>query len=62
MARLQRFMDDLVVPSLGDWHRYADAGVYPLDVVEPLKARRARLGLWNLFLPGLRDDEPGTRL
>jgi acyl-CoA dehydrogenase len=22
----------------------------------------ARGGLWNLFLPGLRDDEPGTRL
>jgi len=61
-AQLQRFMDDLVLPSLGDWHRYADAGVYPLDIVEPLKARARALRLWNLFLPSLRDDQPGTRL
>ena len=27
------------------------------------RCRRAReLGLWNLCLPGLREDEPGTRL
>ena len=61
-ASLQRFMDDLVLPSLPDWHRYADAGVYPLDVIEPLKERAQALGLWNLFLPGLREDQPGTRL
>jgi acyl-CoA dehydrogenase len=61
-AQLQRFMDDLVLPSLAEWHRYADAGVYPLDVVEPLKASARALGLWNLFLPSLRDDQPGTRL
>ncbi|HEY0856376.1 MAG TPA: acyl-CoA dehydrogenase family protein [Albitalea sp.] len=59
---LQRFMDDLVLPSMADWHRYADAGVYPLDVIEPLKRRARDLGLWNLFLPSLRDDQPGTRL
>ena len=59
---LQRFMDDLVLPSLPDWHRWADAGVFPQDVVEPLKERARALGLWNLCLPGLRDDQPGTRL
>jgi acyl-CoA dehydrogenase len=59
---LERFMQDLVLPSLGDWHRYADAGVYPLDVLEPLKDRARALDLWNLFLPSLRDDQPGTRL
>ena len=62
LADLQRFMDDLVVPSLPDWHRWADAGAYPLDVLEPLKAKARELGLWNLFLPSLRDDQPGTRL
>jgi acyl-CoA dehydrogenase len=61
-TQLQRFMDDLVLPSLGEWHRYADAGVYPLDVVEPLKAKAREMGLWNLFLPSLREDQPGTRL
>ena len=61
-AQVQRFMDDLVLPSNRDWQRYADAGYYPSDVVEPLKAQARAAGLWNLFLPDLRDDEPGTRL
>lgn len=60
--QLQRFMQDLVLPHHRDWQRWADAGVYPLDVIEPLKQQARALGLWNLFLPGLRDDEPGTRL
>ena len=61
-ARLQRFMDDLVLPSMAEWHRWSDAGEYPLDLIEPLKAQARELGLWNLFLPSLRDDQPGTRL
>jgi acyl-CoA dehydrogenase len=61
-ARVQRFMDDLVLPSNRDWQRYADAGYYPSDVVEPLKAQARAAGLWNLFLPDLRDHEPGLRL
>ena len=60
--RVQRFMQDLILPSLRDWQRWADAGIYPLDVVEPLKERARAAGLWNLFLPGLQGDEPGTRL
>jgi acyl-CoA dehydrogenase len=55
-------MDDLVLPSLPDWHRWADAGVYPLDVLTPLKERARASGLWNLFLPSLRSDQPGTGL
>ena len=61
-AQVQRFMDDLVLPSNRDWQRYADAGYYPSDVVEPLKLQARAAGLWNLFLPDLRDDEPGLRL
>ena len=60
--QLRRFLDDLVLPAHAQWLRYAAAGVYPLDVVEPLKERARALGLWNLFLPGLREHEPGTRL
>jgi acyl-CoA dehydrogenase len=61
-AQLRQFMADLVLPSLPDWHRWSDAGVFPDDLVESLKAQARALGLWNLFLPSLRDDEPGTRL
>ncbi|MEP7282039.1 MAG: acyl-CoA dehydrogenase family protein [Rubrivivax sp.] len=62
LSKLQHAMSDLVMPSMTDWHRYADAGVYPLDVIQPLKTAARRMGLWNLFLPSLRDDQPGTRL
>jgi acyl-CoA dehydrogenase len=62
LEQLARFMQDLVLPSLGEWQRWADAGVYPLDVIEPLKRHARALGLWNLCLPSLRDDQPGTRL
>ncbi len=60
--RVRDFMQRLVLPSNRDWHRWADEGAYPLDVVDPIKAQAKAAGLWNLFLPGLRDDEPGTRL
>lgn len=59
---LRRFLDEEVLPRNRDWHRIADEGRYPLEVVEPLKARARELGLWNLFLPGLKADEPGTAL
>jgi acyl-CoA dehydrogenase len=61
-TQVQRFLDDLVLPAQAQWHRYAAVGVYPLDVIEPLKTQAQALGLWNLFLPGLRSYEPGQRL
>ncbi len=61
-AKLQAFMHAHVLPADAEWNRIAERGEYPLSVIEPLKARAREQGLWNLFLPGLRDDEPGTRL
>jgi acyl-CoA dehydrogenase len=61
-SRVGDIMERLVLPSNRDWHRWADAGVYPTDVIEPIKACTRAEGLWNLFLPGLQPDEPGTRL
>ncbi len=61
-TELRRFLDDLVLPEMAQWQRYAAAGLYPLDVIEPLKRQARALGLWNLFLPDLRAHEPGTRL
>ena len=60
--QVRRCLDDMILPAHAQWQRYAAAGIYPLDVVEPLKREARALGLWNLFLPTLRDDEPGTRL
>jgi acyl-CoA dehydrogenase len=61
-ARLGAFMDARVVPQIGAWQREVEAGAWPPSMIEPLKAEARAAGLWNLFLPGLRDDEPGTRL
>jgi acyl-CoA dehydrogenase len=60
--RMREFMQRFVLPANRDWHRSAERGEYPSAVVEPLKAQAREAGLWNLFLPGLREDEPGTRL
>ena len=61
-ARLRAFMDQRVVPQIGAWQHEVEAGLFPPPLIEPLKAAARHEGLWNLFLPGLRDDEPGTRL
>ena len=61
-SQVQRFLDDSILPAHPMWQRYAGSGIYPLDVVEPLKEQAREMGLWNLFLPGLRAGEPGTRL
>ncbi len=60
--QMRQFMADLVLPSMAEWHRWSDAGQYPSDLIEPLKAQARALGLWNLFLPSLRPDQPGTQL
>ncbi|WP_372659530.1 acyl-CoA dehydrogenase family protein [Hydrogenophaga sp.] len=59
---LRAFMDRHVLPQNAEWHRLANSGTYPSAVIEPLKALAKEAGLWNLFLPGLREGEPGTRL
>ena len=60
--RVQAFLDTYIVPRIGDWHREVEQGQQPVSFIEELKASARSEGLWNLFLPGLRDDEPGTRL
>jgi acyl-CoA dehydrogenase len=59
---LRSFMDDHVLPADPAFRAAAHQGRHAMEILEPLKERAKRQGLWNLFLPGLKDDEPGTRL
>src|ERR1039457_2126107 len=61
-AKLREFMEGLVLPNNERWHYEVEEGVYPIDLIDGLKVQAKAQGLWNLFLPGLRDIEPGTRL
>ena len=60
--RLEDFMARYVLPYNAAWHQSVVEGQYPPVFLEDLKALAREQGLWNLFLPGLCEDEPGTRL
>jgi len=60
--QLQDFMAHYVLPHHRQWHDTAERGAHPTQLVDDLKALAKSEGLWNLFLPGLRADEPGTRM
>ena len=60
--QLEAFIERYLLPYNAAWHQAVAQGIYPPPFIEDLKALARAEGLWNLFLPGLRDDEPGTRL
>ena len=60
--QLEEFIDRYVLPYNGAWHRSVAQGIFPPPFMDDLKALAKAEGLWNLFLPGLQDDEPGERL
>ncbi|MCY7320196.1 MAG: acyl-CoA dehydrogenase family protein [Ramlibacter sp.] len=60
--KLDAFMQRYLLPYNAAWHRSVADGIYPPPFLDDLKALAREEGLWNLFLPGLRADEPGTRL
>ena len=61
-ARLAAFMDRYLLPYNAAWHQAAQQGNYPPPFLQDLKQLAKEEGLWNLFLPDLRPDEPGTAL
>lgn len=61
-AKLRDFMEDHVVPRHRQWLEEVAQDRYPISFMDDLKALAKEEGLWNLFLPHLKDDEPGTRL
>ena len=62
LSALDVFMRRDILPANAEWRRSADAGVFPSALMDRLKRRAQSDGLWNLFLPSLSEDEPGTRL
>ncbi len=60
--KLQSFVDAHVRPRIRAHHDETQAGQFPVSFLEDLKALAREEGLWNMFLPGLKEGEPGTRL
>ena len=60
--QLETFMQRYLLPHNAAWHQAVQLGQYPPPFLDDLKTLAREEGLWNLFLPSLRDGEPGTRL
>jgi acyl-CoA dehydrogenase len=62
-GQVKAFMTEHVVPRCADYDRIVDEEhVFPPPFLDALKAKARAAGLWNLFLPGLQADEPGTQM
>jgi len=61
---VRKFMDDYIYPSEARYYEELEAvGPYGCPpVIKHLRAKARASGLWNLFLPDLEPDHPGTRL
>ena len=60
--QLLQFIDAYIMPAIPRYERELAAGSRHPPFLEDLKQLARSEGLWNLFLPGLKDDEPGQRL
>ena len=61
---VQQFLDDHIYPNEREYHEQVhEVGPtgYP-PIMDKLKAAARERGLWNLFLPHLAPDAPGTKL
>ena len=60
--QVRSFMEEYIIPRIRQYLDEVHAGIFPASFMEDLKSLAKSEGLWNMFLPHLRDDEPGTRL
>ncbi|MFT5644326.1 MAG: acyl-CoA dehydrogenase [Janthinobacterium sp.] len=61
-TRVRDFLDQRILPRVRQYNEEVHAGIYPVSFMEELKAQAKAEGLWNLFLPHLKEGEPGTGL
>lgn len=62
MRRLTDFMDAHVIPRNAQFIQEFKEKGHNISFMNDLKALAKSEGLWNMFLPSLKEDEPGTRL
>lgn len=60
--RVRSFMDEHIVPRQRQWLEEVHRDQFPVSFMADLKALAKSEGLWNMFLPSLSADEPGTAL
>lgn len=60
-AQVQDFFDTEVLPRHRDWHEHVVVRGGTAPFMAALRTEARSRGLWNLALPGLAEDEPGTR-
>lgn len=58
--RAEAFFDTEILPLHREWAETVYNNNAPFPHLEELKAKARKQGLWNLALPGLTKDEPGT--
>jgi len=61
-AEVEQFFTKHVLPANSRWQQEAADGSAQPPVEVELRDRAKALGLWNMALPRLTDDEPGMRL
>ena len=61
-TQVQAFMNAQIVPRIKEWQKEVERGQFPVSFMEELKSLARQQGLWNLFLPALKTEEPGTPL
>jgi len=63
LADVSKFMQDHIYPNEAEYERQsAEVGDGDPPLLDKLKAAARERGLWNLFLPHLAPDAPGTKL
>ena len=60
--QVERFFQRRVLPNNKLWEQQARAGQAIPDIQHTLRKEAKALGLWNMALPRLAEDEPGMRL
>ena len=62
LDRVQAFFDTEILPRHRLWHHHVVQLGEPAPFMAQLQAKARATGLWNLGLPALAQEEPGTRL